>query len=110
MGRRTTGSEQGCAYRAISAGKLGLDTAQGSKKSLEWPATQRLTGRRQFIGLKGFQTVSLKDLLGLIGKQYGIAIEGNTQFIARFSGVLGGQYGRCGKARLQGTTHVFGMG
>ena len=82
MGRRRAGSHQCGANRALFFGKLLLQTVQGGKEGFEWASAEQLAGRFTFVALEGFQAGLLIDPFGFIGKQHGIAVEGDTQFIA----------------------------
>jgi len=107
--RSTAGSEQCGADRALPCGKFCLDSIQGRKKRLERPPAQWITCRSALTCLECLQAIALKDLLGLIGKQHGVTIESDTQFIAHFSGLLGRQNSRRCKACFQGAANIFGV-
>ena len=76
----------------------------------EWPALQRLASRSFFTRGKCLQTRLLINPLRLIGKNHGIAIEGDTQLlILRILRACRWHQGRCGNALLKRLTHIVGI-
>ena len=87
-----------------------LQPVQCCEERLERPTRQRLMGRLTLTALEGIQPALLVNPLGLIGKQHGITIEGNTQLTAVSPATTTGEDGRRSKPGRQRVAHILGMG
>ena len=89
-----------------------LQLVQRQQQGLERPGRQWLAGFLQLMALKGLQTFGLKNPLGLVREQYGVAVKGNAQFMRM---IVAGAHGvgidmGCRIAQVQGLGHILRIG
>ncbi|MNE69195.1 hypothetical protein D3C80_1649050 [compost metagenome] len=110
MGRRRARRDQCRANRTGVIREFALQQIKGGEEAFERPAAQGLASRFALAGLERFQAPGLIDAFGLVGKQYGITVKSNAQFIAGRTAGATGQNGRRSEPGVQRTAHVFGVG
>jgi len=85
---------------------------QRDQQGLEGPGRQRRGRLVPLVGLEGVQTVALVDLLGLVRKEHGIAVEGDAHFVGMGIGSPRAvrEHARRRHARLEGRADVGFVG
>ena len=103
------GRHQRRANRAVVL-ELLLQAMQAGEEGLERSASQRFVGGACFGRRKRFEPLLFEDALRLVGKQHGIAIEGDLQVIRGIGRAARADQRRRRDAAFQRARHVLGFG
>ena len=107
--RAARGDERG-ADRAVVVAELALQAVQPHEERFERPALQRAVGGLGLRFGKRFKPFALEDLLGMVGEQHRVAIEGDLQAFGGIRGARGADQRRGRHAVFQCAGHVLGFG